>query len=87
MAVPGSVNLTADNGMMLWGSKANYEINDMPEPLAQEIIANTPNEDTERLEKATGIFEVCLTPDHDRFGDQVVNILSVEHLLLVPIPQ
>jgi hypothetical protein len=87
MAVSGSVNLTADNGMMLWSSKANYEINDMPASLAREIIANTPNPATSKLEEATGIFEICLLPGRDRFGNQIIDILSVAHLSLIPIPE
>jgi hypothetical protein len=74
----GSVNVTADNGVMLFAGKTQYEVNNMTDALMHSLTLQN---------ELLGSFKICPTGNHDRFGDQVVNILGVKHLLLVPTPQ
>jgi hypothetical protein len=72
----GSAQVMADNGMMLFTGKTKYEINHMPDGFKHELTVQ---------KELSGTFKICPTGNHDRFGNQVVNILDVKEIFLAPV--
>lgn len=79
--VSGTLNLSADDGMILWNAKEHYQVNDGPEALKEAMGGVTTLTDG-----ASGTFKICALQGHDRFGSQIVNIASYKNLSLNPPP-
>jgi hypothetical protein len=79
--VPGAIYLSADDGIVLDAGKVgHYQVNTAPVPLMQR----TPIRNL--VDGVSGTFKICATPNHDRFGSQMVNILSYRNLSFNPPP-
>jgi hypothetical protein len=80
--VSGIINMSADNGEMLWAGQTRYQVNDGPEALKRRLDSNIQT----IVDGADGTFMVCPTGARDRFGDGVINILSFANLTLLKPP-
>jgi hypothetical protein len=72
--VAGLVNLSADNGIMLHAGKVGYQIDNVPKSLIQGTTMSN------LMYGISGTFRICATSNHDRFGEQIVNIVSYTNL-------
>jgi hypothetical protein len=77
--VPGELNVTADEGAVLWlgGSTKSYVVGDVPDDISKIF-------DRDLTVYIYGDFEICPLPGRSRFNQENANIRSASHLAVVP---
>jgi hypothetical protein len=87
--VKGKVLLTADNGLMLFTNEnAKYQVKmrglmsmfEMPDALDKFFDKNLMGE-------ASGKFNICPLPEHDRWGNTIICIESASDIVDVRPPE